>query len=165
MGDFEEALRSHSDEVIGFGRDLSLNIGDNPTIEEDFKPSISYDLLSYKVEREICLTSENFTKEDFHLYFEKMIEVSKTRLGDLLDGNTNLDFKIYTGANKKLKEIFFKSIGVSRTPESTPSFGRIGLYNSKSGVEKAPRIFFVVGHYAKLHILAFDPEHKIYGIK
>ena len=162
---FEEILSLHTEEVIDLGRDLSLEIGDNPSITREFKPKISYDLLSFQKDKDICFTSEAFTKEDFHIYFKKMITISRTSLGDLMDGKPDIDFTIYSGANKKLKDIFFKSINAKKYVETIPSFGRVGLYNSADGNGKAPRIFFVVGHHATLHILACDPNHLIYEAK
>lgn len=163
MGSFEDVLSMHTEEIIDLGRDLKLRIGDSPILARDFSPRISYDLLSYKKNNEICFTSEKFTKDDYHIYFKKMIELSNAKMGDLIDGDTNLDFVVYSGANKHLKEIFFEQIGATAFVESIPSFGRLGLYNSDSGKDKAPRIFFAIGHYSTLHILACDPEHKIYG--
>ncbi|MFI1770365.1 hypothetical protein [Thalassobellus citreus] len=165
MGSFEDILKVHTEEVIDFDRDLNLKKGDSPSITREFKPRISYDLLSFKDNEEICFTNSCFVKEDFHIYFEKMIEVSKTKLGDLMDGNTELDFKIYSGVNKALKSIFLSSLGERGYVETIPSFGRIGLYNSSDGSGKAPRIFFALGHQSTLHILACDPEHKVYNSK
>ena len=162
MGNFEEILSDHLFDIEDLNRDFSLQIGDNPIIVEKFRPRVSYDLLFYGKDSKICFSSPNFLKEDFHIYFQNMIEVSKTTLGDLMNGNTLLDFKIYPSVNRKLKEIFFSVMGTRARAESIPAFGRIGLYNSENGKGKAPRIFFVVGHYATLHIIACDPEHDIY---
>lgn len=165
MNHFEEILKEHSEEVVDLGRDLNLKIGDSPSVIEEFRPRFSYDLLSYNKDVDLCFSSKDFTKEDFHIYLQKMIQVSKTKLGDLMYNDTGLDFKIYPSVNKALKKIFFEMIGAKEFVESIPSFGRIGLYNSEDGSKKAPRIFFVVGHYATLHILACDPMHKIYDAK
>ena len=165
MGDFEEILKYHSEEIVDLGRDLDLELGDNPKITPEFKPRISYNLLSFGNDPDVCFTSSKFTKEDFHLYFEKMKEVSQTSLGDLMSGDTDLDFKVYSGVNTQLKKLYFGLIGARGYVEAIPSFGRIGLYNSEDGTGKAPRIFFAVGHQATLHILACDPEHKIYSAK
>ena len=165
MGSFEDVLKTHSEELIDLDRDLNLKKGDSPSATREFKPRISYDLLSFKKDKDICFTSSCFIKEDFHIYFEKMIEVSKTKLGDLMDGYTDLDFKIYSGVNKTLKSIFLSSLGERGYVETIPSFGRIGLYNSTDGTSKAPRIFFALGHQSTLHILACDPKHKVYDAK
>jgi hypothetical protein len=162
MNDLESLLKSHSEEIIYLDRNLNLKNGDNPNIVDEFIPRISYDLLSFKDNPKICFTSLVFLKEDFHIYFEKMIEVTQTKIGDLIDGNTNLDFKIYNGVNNKLKNLFFKALGSPKHVESIPSFGRIGLYNSADGGGKAPRIFFAIGHNSTLHILACDPEHDLF---
>lgn len=108
------------------------------------------------------MTNPLFTKEDFYIYFEKMIKVTQTTMEDLIEGRTDVEFTIYEYPNNELKEIFDQSIGRRSRKENLPAFGRIALYNSQDGTGKAPRIFFVIGHYSTLHILAFDPEHKIY---
>lgn len=162
---FDDVLSGHADEIVGMDRDLSLQVGDRTSIVYEFSPNISYDLLTIREKDEMCFTSETFTKEDFHIYLMKIREVTSTTMGDLIDGNTGVDFKIYDGSRKEFREIYFKVIGGRPSPEQVPSFGRIGLYNSEDGTEKAPRVFFVVGHYSTLHILFCDPEHKLYPAK
>lgn len=162
---FDDIVSGHADEIVGMDRDLNLQIGDRTSIVYEFSPNISYDLLKLGENPGMCFTSESFTKDDFHIYLSKMSEVTKTSMGDLIDGNSNVDFKIYDGSRKELREIYFKAIGGRPSAEQVPSFGRIGLYNSDDGEGKAPRVFFVVGHYSTLHILLCDPEHKLYPPK
>ncbi|MCB0375341.1 MAG: hypothetical protein KDD04_05425, partial [Sinomicrobium sp.] len=93
---------------------------------------------------------------------EKMKEVTSSTMSDLMCGNTSVDFKIYSHAKLELQDFFFKAINSKPSAEKVPAFGRIGLYNSKEGTGKAPRIFFAIGHYSTLHIFLCDPEHEIY---
>ncbi|PRX56676.1 hypothetical protein [Flagellimonas meridianipacifica] len=160
---FLDALNDHAEEIESYGLDFRLNPGDAPRAVQFIRPSVSYDLLQKNYEPNICHTSNDFIKEDFHDYFDVLKDVCSKSLGELMNEHSNVDFEIYSSPNRNLKAVYAKAMGKKNIYQSEmPSFGRIGLYNSLDENGKAPRIFFALGHWARLHVLIFDPLHQIY---
>ncbi len=164
---FEEMVSTHIDEFESLGRDKIYSGGDLllNTNSRFFKPTISYNYLNINIITKYCFKQTDFNENDYKIYFEKLKIISNTPLTELEElKDKSLDFKIYTGSVKKeLIDCFKKIIGKDDLKSNQiPYFGRIGLYNGLKKGDKAPRVFFFVGHYSTLHILLFDPYHDIY---
>ena len=158
---------SYVEEFDTLGRDKLYSSGDpfQYATSKFFKPTISYNYLNINIIPKYCFNQTDFNESDYKIYFEKLKVISNTPLSELEEiKDRTLDFKIYTGTVKKELIDCFKTI-IGRKDlrnNQIPHFGRIGLYNGEKKGDKAPRVFFFVGHYSTLHILLFDPYHDIY---
>lgn len=167
MMNFEDIVSTHIEEFNELGRD-KVYLGGDKVFKDNssvFRPTISYNYLNINIIPDFCFKQPEFTEFDYKIYFEKLKIISNTPLPDLESiKDKGLDFKVYTGSVKKeLLDCFKKVIGKDTLhANQIPYFGRIGLYNGKKKGDKAPRVFFFVGHYSTLHILLYDPYHKIY---
>jgi len=168
--DFRYILEEHTNDFDESGRDHIFEIGDKVLNKHSShsKPSFSYNYLNISTCPEYCFNHLDFDSSDYNMYFQNVRRISKLTYHELLEqGNKKeIDFTIYTSINSALKKEFNKLINnIKLSPEQTPTFGRIGLYNSSYPGGKAPRIFFFVGHHCMLHILFFDPYHQLYPEK
>jgi hypothetical protein len=164
----ESMISLHINDYEELGRDKVYKAGDKfikNVSSNFFKPTISYNYLNINIVAKYCFHQNDFTESDYKIYFDKLKTISTIPLPDLENTkDKTLDFKIYTGNVKaELLDCFKKVVGrTDLNDDQIPYFGRIGLYNGRKKGDKAPRIFFFVGHYATIHILLYDPYHLIY---
>jgi len=126
-------------------------------------PLFSYQLLNIGDIEECCFKRDDAHYIDYHKYFERIKEISSRTLDDLLDNEKHFRFDYRPKGN--LLNAYKKLVGKTYLkPELIPTIGHFDLYTEKriEGEEtKAPRIYFIVGQHAILHILFFDLFHEL----
>ena len=166
--DLFDALNEHTYNLDDLGRDDTYLLGDKfaPNYSINKKPSISYNYLNIGNSPSYCFNNPQISDLDYNIYFKKIKEICSQTYDDLLNKRNALGFTVYSSPNAKLWEQFKKIVGdKTLTSEQKPTFGRIKLYDSITKGDKAPRIFFFVGHSCTLHIFLFDLYHQIYAEK
>ena len=166
MQSFDDILSMHAEEYLDLNRDNIYRLGEIVNLEtkEVFRPKISYTYLNIRLIPDFCFNHQEFSEGDYKIYFSKIKKICNTTYESLIqDKNKDLDFMVYSKPNKDLLKCFKLIVGDKYlTEDRIPPFGRIGLYNSKKKGDKAPRIFFFVGHECVIHILLFDAYHALY---
>lgn len=129
------------------------------------RPTVSYLYI------DMGTTKYNFNQKDFGKreskeYLKKMNKYAQTPLQDLIDNSEHEEhFRISTNLSKNEKELLKEHIGVPIKEENSPIIGHFALYTEKyeeGKKTKCPRIFFLVGEQAIMHVLFFDPYHEIH---
>ncbi|MCH4828617.1 hypothetical protein [Flavobacterium columnare] len=152
-------------------RDFLFKVGDKTYKPiEKLKLSISYQYLlndnsefSFK-NIEFSKKASQFIKNktDYQIYFEKISEICNLEYSFFKEETKK--FIIISSPNKELKAqacniLKIKPNELDRIPQL---FIEIKLYTNKKN-NRAPRIFGFIGHLNILHILFYDPFHKIYS--
>lgn len=167
--DLISALEDHTENFNELERDDIYILGDKilPNYSKHKKPSISYNYLNIGNVPNYCFNNPQISDDDYKIYFKKIKEICSRTYDDLINANhDSLGFTLYSSPNGKLWEQFKNIVGEKNlTAEQKPAFGRIKLYDSVNEGDKAPRIFFFVGHNCTLHIFLFDLFHQIYPKK
>lgn len=130
-------------------------------------PLFAYDFL------DLDLTEYHFNQEcldnnDIRSYFRKLKELSQLSIDNMIDELSHKEhFHIYNIPNRRIKNLLLQVLNKkAMRDEEIPPVGQIGLYtggeaaNRETGV-KCPRIYFMIGPYAVLYILFYDPYHEI----
>ena len=106
-------------------------------------------------------TSETFPgKSDAQIYFERLSVVCSSNLSQLTSQREV--FKFIPSPNETLRDIFTSLYPSKKPYQAFPDFFEIKLYTNRMS-DKAPRVFGFVGHASILHILCYDPFHKVFG--
>lgn len=139
-----------------------------PSAFYERKPLFAYDFIDLDV-TPYSFSQNHLDNTDACSYFAKLKELSNRTINDLLNNSDHkLHFHIYPKLTGKqydlIKQITRRD---SIRVEETPAMGQIGLYTAGEGKAdrntgvKSPRIYFVVGEWAVLHVIFYDPFHEI----
>ena len=161
--DFEEEGEIQD---LHFNFDFGYEV--NPLKSPSKRPTVSYLYLDFN-DGEFKFNTKHFTKKDSKIYLKKMNLYAQKSLKELIDNSTNDEhFTVNANLTKKELSLLTKLMGDKEiSEENIPILGHFALYTEKyeEGKEtKAPRIFFLVGEQSIMHILFYDPFHKIHPI-
>lgn len=129
-------------------------------------PSICYEYIDLD-KTEYNFHQSVFDSFDIKKYFSALKDISSQEFCKLRDSHYSFHFHIYYSPSGKLLKLVRKISGKSHlTVEETPPIGQFALYTDPKGADrkkkiKSPRIYFIVGPYAILYILFYDPYHEI----
>ncbi|SDP90507.1 hypothetical protein SAMN05428975_3445 [Mucilaginibacter sp. OK268] len=126
---------------------------------------IAYDYIDIDI-TDYCFDQSCLDGDDAYHYFFTLKEFSKLTTKKLTtELHHEYHFHIYSKPNSKLISLVEKISGTSFTPETQPLIGQFALYTeenaSRSSGTKSPRIYFIIGKNAVMHILFYDPFHEI----
>ena len=130
------------------------------------RPTVSYLYLNNKPSTEYTFFSTEFGKREIKEYFIKMALFSSQNLATLIDNsNHDLHFKFASETSPEYN-VLENHLQIKFNAENKPILGHFALYtDEKIENSKSPRIFFLLGENAIIHILFFDPFHKMHQTK
>lgn len=144
------------------------------TVDKEFLKSGSnkYPLISYNYidlgDTEYHFSQDCFDNLDLLSYFKQLKKFSNLLFRNLMDNSSHHDhFKIEPKVGPKIKRLLEKVYKKPLTEKTTPLVGHFALYTNPESARdtkiKSPRIFFILGKRATIHILFYDPYHEIHG--
>jgi hypothetical protein len=164
MSFFKESLESF---INTDRKNLKYTFGDKVSkIVFDTTPAIAYDYLFIEPAHEYSFLHEEFNKtnsedypgkSDYAIYFEKIKSLCRSTLDESLNKKEHIHI---VNPNKRIANILKEIFGKSGSYEDWPPIMQFALYTNKND-KKSPRIFCAIGNYAIIHILFYDPFHKI----
>ncbi len=152
--------------------DLKYSFGDRlPTevIRDSYSrsPVFAFDYLDLD-QTDYHFNQKCFSAFDAKNLLRRLKEISGLSVDHLIDNTDYSDhFHIYHSLNPCLFDLLKRISGKEHfSNEETPLIGQLALYTNPKGAnrdknQKSPRIYFIVGSYAVLYILFFDPYHEI----
>ncbi len=157
-----EDFESDEGRKYSFGREID---GKEILNNEKETVLIAYDYID--IDRtDYCFDQPCLDGDDAFNYFATLKEFSKLTAKKLTtELHHTHHFHIYSKPNAKLISLVEDISGKSFTPETQPLIGQFALYTeenaSRESTVKSPRIYFIIGKNAVMHILFYDPYHEI----
>jgi hypothetical protein len=141
--------------------------GSSPS-NKGFRPTFSYKYIDLG-KTEFHFHREEFDEKDRRTYFERLKNFSQQSLEYILDRSSHtLHFKLNPDSRNREYHLLSELVDIDfGSGNAYPVLGHFALYTptyEEGKKNKAPRIFFLVGENAVLHILFYDPFHEIHPI-